>query len=221
MVALNPFRKSKADISIIKSVGSHIETHFGKVAWVMHEKESPDIHVDVYVVDATPERNYKRLVTSGMSEKAMPVPSGASDGRYAELTLCLPPYWPLSPDAFKDEANYWPVRLLKGLARFPHKNKTWVYAGHSMNWSSPPQAFAPNTAMTSVALFWQKLGPPEAQTIYLAPEKSAHLWAVYPLHEAEANFKISNGTDALETLLEAAGVTELLRPERQSVVKPN
>ena len=218
---LNPFRKSKGDLSIIKSVSDHIESHFGEIAGVMHEKESPGIHVDVYVVEATRERNYKRLITSGMSEKAMPVPEGALDGRYAELTLCLPPEWPLSPEAFKDEANYWRVRLLKGVARFPHKNRTWLYAGHSMNWSEPPQAFAANTAMTSVALLWSKLSPPEAQTIYLGRKKSARLWAVYPLHEAEANFKISNGSDALEKLLDAEGVTELLDPGRPSVVRPS
>jgi hypothetical protein len=217
----NPFRKSKGDISIIKSVSDHIETYFGEAAWVMHEKESPGIHVDVYVVEATAERNYKRLITSGMSEKPMPVPEGASDGRYAELTLCLPPEWPLSMEAFKDEANYWPVRLLKGVARFPYKNKTWLYAGHSMNWSDPPQPFAANTAMTSVALSWPKLGPPEAQTISLGSKKNARLWAVYPLHEVEANFKVNSGSDALEKLLDGAGVTELLNPGRPSVVKHN
>jgi Suppressor of fused protein (SUFU) len=221
MVRLNPFRKSKGDVSIIKSISEHIEMHFGEVAWVMHEKESPDIHVDVYVVEATPTRNYKRLVTSGMSERPMPVPEGASDGRYAELTICLPAEWPLSAEAFKDEANYWPVRLLKGVARFAHKNQTWLYAGHSMNWSTPPQAFAANTAMTAVGLFWPRLSSAESQTISLGRKKSARLWAVYPLHEAEANFKISNGAGALDKLLDEAGVTELLHPERPSVVKPN
>jgi hypothetical protein len=121
MVRLFPFRSSKRDVSIIESVGDHIETYFGKIAWVMHERESPDIHVDVYVVEATPERNYKQLITAGMSEKPMRLPPEVSDGRYAELTLCLPAEWPLSVEAFKDESNYWPVRLLKDLARFPHK----------------------------------------------------------------------------------------------------
>jgi hypothetical protein len=103
MVNLNPFRRSRGDISVVESVGDPIERHFGKISWVMHEKESPDIHVDVYVIEATPERNYKRLVTSGMSEKPMTVPPQISDARYAELTLCLPSGWPLSMEAFKDE----------------------------------------------------------------------------------------------------------------------
>src|SRR6185437_8832024 len=115
----------------------------------MHEKDSPGIHVDVYVADPTPQRNYKCLITSGMSEKPMPVPAGAEDGRYAELIICLPPQWPLSPEAFKDEANYWPVRVLKGVARYALSNETWLYKGHSMPWSLP-EPMGPNTAMTSV-----------------------------------------------------------------------
>jgi hypothetical protein len=145
MVRLNPFRKSKGDVSIITSVSKHIETHLGEIAWVMHEKESPLVHVDVYVVRPTKEREHQYLVTSGMSEKSMPVPAGASDGRYAELILGLPPDWPLSQDAFKDEANWWPIRLLKGLARYPHENKTWLYTGHSIPWSTPPKPYADNT----------------------------------------------------------------------------
>jgi len=90
-----------------------------------------------------------------------------------------------------------------------------------MNWSDPPQAFAANTAVTSAALFWPKLSPPEAQTISLGPKKNARLWVVYPLHEAGANFKVNNGSDALEKLHDGAGVTELLHPGRPSVVKPN
>jgi hypothetical protein len=221
MVNLNPFRRSKGDISVIESVGDHIERHFGKIAWVMHEKESPDIHVDVYVIEATPERNYKRLVTSGMSERPMTVPSGISDARYAELTLCLPSAWPLAMEAFKDESNYWPVRLLIGLARFPHQNGTWVYAGHSIDGSTPPKAFAANTAMTAVTLMWPKLSSPEAQVIPLGNNRNARLWAVYPLYEAEVDFKVRNGSDALEQLLAEAGVTELLDPGRPSVVKPS
>jgi hypothetical protein len=145
MVWLNPFRKSKGNLSIIKSVGDHIETYFGKVVWVMHEKESPLVHVDVYVVQPVKEQRHRYLITPGMSEKAMPVPEGASDDRYAELVLGLPTDWPLSPEAFKDEANWWPIRLLKGLARYPHENKTWLYEGHSILWSDPPKPFAVNT----------------------------------------------------------------------------
>jgi Suppressor of fused protein (SUFU) len=143
---------------------------------VLHEKESPDIHVDVYVVYPTPERNYHYLITSGMSEKPMPVPDGAADGRYSELILGLPPDWPLSMEAFSDEANYWPVRLLKGLARYAHDNKTWLYAGHSILWSDPPKPFASNTRMAAVLLMRPRLVPEEAQIVHVRKNKRIRLW---------------------------------------------
>ena len=37
----------------------------------------------------------------------------------------------------------------------------------------------------------------------------------------EADFKVRNGSDALQQLPEEAGVTELLDPGRPSVVKPS
>jgi hypothetical protein len=92
------------------------------------------------------------------------------------------------------------VRLLKGLARFPHQNGTCVYAGHSVDGGTPPKAFAANTAMTAVALLWPKLSSPEAQVIASGKNRNARLWAVYPLYEAEKDFKVSNGSDALEQL---------------------
>ena len=186
-------QKSKGDVNVIRSVGDHVETHFGKIAWVMHEKESPGIHVDVYVVEATSGRNYKRLVTSGMSEKPMPVPTGAEDGRYAELTLCLPPSWPLSPEAFKEEANYWPVRVLKGVARHALQNDTWLYQGHSMPWSDSVQPFAENTAMTSILLLEPKLATPESRTIMLGRGNSARLWAIFPIYEVELEVQGARG----------------------------
>jgi hypothetical protein len=217
MVRLNPFRKSKGNVSIITSVSKHIETHLGEIAWVMHEKESPLVHVDVYVVKPPKERKHQYLVTSGMSEKSMPVPAGASDGQYAELILGLPPDWPLSPEAFRDEANWWPIRLLKGLARYPHENKTWLYAGHSIPWSDPPKPYAENTKMTSVVLLRPRLIPEEGHIIHVSKRKHIRLWGVFPLYQEEEDLKVRDGSDKLEELFDKNGVTELLDPARPSV----
>jgi hypothetical protein len=217
MVRLNPFRKSKGNVSIIKSVSDHIETHFGKIAWVMHEKESPLVHIDVYVVRATKDGNHQYLVTSGMSEKPMPVPAEASDGRYAELILGLPADWPLSTEAFQDESNYWPVRLLKGLARYAHENNTWLYAGHSMYWSNPPEAFASNTRMTSVLLLSPKLIPEESHIIHVRKNKHIRLWGVFPLYQEELELKMRDSSYKLDELFDRNGITELLDPNRPSI----
>jgi len=214
----NPFRKSKGNLKIIESVGDHIEAYFGKIDFVMHEKESPIVHVDVYVVRQMGERKCQYLITSGMSEKPMPVPKGASDGRYAELVIALPAEWPLSAAAFKDEANYWPIRVLKNLARYPHENKTWMYEGHSAHWLNPPSPIAPNTNMTSVVLLRPRLIPQENQFVHVSKKKHIRLWGVYPCYHEEIDLKERQGSGRLDELFDENEITELLDPRRSSVV---
>jgi hypothetical protein len=217
MVSLNPFRKSKGNLKIIKSVGDHIEAYIGKIAFVMHEKESPLVHVDVYVVQGMGEQKCQYLVTSGMSEKPMPVPEGAEDGRYAELVMGLHRDWPLSPEAFRDEANYWPIRVLKNLARFPHEHKTWMYEGHSAHWLNPPAPIASNTAMTSIVLLRPRLIPEENQFVHVSKSEHIRLWAVYPVYHEEVDLKEREGSSKLDELFDRNGITELLDPRRPTV----
>jgi Suppressor of fused protein (SUFU) len=210
-------RKSKGKIKIIEAVDAHVEEHIGKIAFVLDEIDSPLVHVDVYVVAATHDRPYHTLVTSGMSEKAMPVPNGALDGRFAELAICLPPNWPLTMEAWKDEANWWPIKLLKRLARYPHENKTWMYSGHSVVWSNPPKPFAENTRMTAVVLLRPRLIPEENQIIHVTKNKHIRLWGVFPIYQEELVLKVRDGSDKLDELFDQCGVTELLDPNRKSV----
>ena len=48
------------------AIEQHIARYFGPNENVFHELISYDIHVDIYIVEPTPERNYYTLVTGGM-----------------------------------------------------------------------------------------------------------------------------------------------------------
>ena len=110
----------------IEAISAHIERHLGPVSGVFHEIISDLVHIDVHVVPANDHCPYLRLVTSGMSDLPMTVPAevDADVPRYMELMVTLPADWPITQDAFEDERNYWPVRLLKGMARLPHEYDT-------------------------------------------------------------------------------------------------
>lgn len=177
------------------------------------EISSDDLHIDVYHGRSSGDIQYQWLFTAGMSRKPMNVPRGIAAEPLAELVMCLPPDWPLGRVAFEDENNYWPVRLLKMLARYPHHNKTWLYGGHSVPYGKP---FAPNTRMSSVALLRPRLLGVEP--ILRVHENDVLLWAACPLYEAEFAYKNANGFAALAKQLIDHGVTELLNPTRASVV---
>jgi len=208
---------SKGDVEIIQSVGDHIQKHIGEIAIVFHEKVSTDIHIDVYHVAPSQSRPFHTLISCGMSEKSMSTPADWEDGRFAEVMICLPPSWPVDATAFKNEEHHWPIRILKGLARYPHENRTWLYAGHGVVWSDPPQPFASNTKMTSIVLRYPSLVPKDARTIRTSAGKQILLWAIAPLYIEEWEFKDRNGFEALEDLLLENGITELLDPKRTNV----
>ena len=50
----------------MEAMEAHIAARFGEFANVFHEIVSPDIHVDICIIEPTPERNYFTLVTMGM-----------------------------------------------------------------------------------------------------------------------------------------------------------
>jgi hypothetical protein len=56
----------------------------------------------------------------------------------AELVMALPAEWPLEQSELEDESNYWPLGLLKMLARLPHEFETFVWFGHTIPNGDPP-----------------------------------------------------------------------------------
>lgn len=163
-----PILYTEAEIFALEK---HITTHFGNFANVVHEIISPDIHVDIAIIEPTNERNFYTLVTMGMGAHRMNVPQELTDYKLdrAEMVVCLPPDWKVMEE---DEKWYWPLRWLKILARLPIENKTWLGFGHTVPNGAP---FADNTKLSGVVNFYQML----------------------PLHEEEMNFKIANDFDAL------------------------
>ena len=132
----------------LDAVENHIEKHFGAYANVFHELVSPDIHLDICIVDPTEERNYYMLVTLGMGAHRMNVPAelAACKLERAELAIALPPDWNIHEN---DAVHYWPIHLLKDLARLPIKDNTWLAWGHTIDSRVP---YAETTKLTAALL---------------------------------------------------------------------
>lgn len=131
-------------------LGAHLERELGGEASVWHEVISDRVHLDIHMHAPTATRPYWMLVTAGLS--ALPMAAPEEDLRFAELCLALPPDWPLDQKAFGDERNYWPIRLLKTLARFPHDYGTWLGFGHSIPNGEPAKPYAPDVPYTGSVL---------------------------------------------------------------------
>lgn len=203
----------------IEQVSGHIERHYGKIEIVWHEILSDLVHIDVHWVRPTSTRPYHALITSGMSDRPMTVPSGAEAFRYGEIMICLPPTWQLSEQAFKDEKWYWPVRWLKILGRFPHEYDTWLTWGHTIPNEDPPQPFADNTRLCCSLLLAPILAQKGFSELKIDDERTIRFYALVPLYREEMEFKLKQGLDPLLERLDKHQVSEVLDIKRTNVCK--
>jgi hypothetical protein len=207
------------DAQAIEAIERHLEKHLGPVEMVYHELISDLVHIDVHEIKPRAGRNFWTLVTTGMSDRPMTVPEGVDDARYAELMICLPPSWKVSDDAFKDEANYWPIRVLKQLSRLPHEYETWLAPGHTVPNNDPPEPYDASTDFCCAILANPLTTPAEFDRIEVAPDKVVQFLGVIPLYLEEVDLKLKSGSDELFKRLEKQAVNELLKPGRKNVAK--
>ena len=201
------------------AVEAHIERSVAAPDLVFHELVSDLVHIDVHWIKPAKGREFNTLVTTGMSDRPMFPPSDASDCAYAELLIELPPDWPLTDEALKDEKNYWPVRLLKSLARFPHEYETWLWWGHTVPNGDPATPYHASTKLNGCVLAPALNLSRELGKFRCRPDKEVWFFAVIPLYEEEMNLKLRKGYDALFDAFDQHAITELIDPQRPNVAK--
>ena len=200
----------------MSAIEQHIKDTFGEFEHVFHDLVSPDIHVDICVVPPSEERNYYTLVTMGMGAHRMNVPVELAEYKLerAELAIALPPDWKLDEESLKDERWYWPIGLLKVLARLPISGDTWLGFGHTMDKQSP---FAENTTLCGALL----VGPQDVvwnggEVCTLPSGEEVNFYQVIPLYRNELKYKLEHDADAL--LEKMAGVSFVVNPTRQNAI---
>lgn len=214
-----PFEPAFGEVRHIELLSQHITKHLGEPGTVFHELVSDLVHIDVHIIAPKPQRNFYTLVTTGMSERSMKAPEGAEEWSYAELLLCLPPDWRLKQEDFKDENNYWPVRLLKILARMPHEYDTWLSHAHSIPNGDPPEPYASKTKFCCAMLAPPVLAPPEFFKCQVTPEMAVNFFAILPLYFEETELKLEKGAEELFDRFDRAGISELVNLKRKNVAK--
>lgn len=200
----------------MSAIERHIQNTFGAFENVFHELVSPDIHVDICVVPPTEERDYYTLVTMGMGAHRMNVPKELAEYKLerAELAIALPPDWKLDAESLKEERWYWPIGLLKVLARLPISGDTWLGFGHTMDKQSP---FAENTALCGAIL----VGPQDVvweggEVCVLPGGEEVNFYQVIPLYRNELQYKLEHDADAL--LEKMADISFVADPVRRNAI---
>jgi hypothetical protein len=209
-----------APIQNLLVIADHIEKNFGGDFFVLHEKESSLVHIDVYVVLPSTSRPHYTLLTSGMSDRAMEVQRGVPTSALAEVCLCLPKEWPIGQKdmGWATPEFFWPIKSLKSVARYPHLHKTWLSPGHTIGSIQHPDPLDPAGRFAGLILLDPLTFPEGAEQVNTAEGRGIRYLAVIPLLDDELALKLERGAEALDNLLKAAEVTELLNPNRKSAI---
>ena len=196
-------------------VEGHIQQHFGAFEHVFHELASPDIHVDICVVPPSEERDYYTLVTMGMGAHRMHVPEELAEYKLerAELAIALPKDWKLKQEDMRDDRWYWPIRLLKSLARLPIASDTWLGWGHTMDNQEP---FAPDTELCAAILTGPQGTEDGSEFCTLPGGEEINFYQVIPLYRDELEYKLAHDADALLDKME--GISFVVKPDRQDAI---
>ncbi len=177
------------------AVEAHMQQYFGPSEHVFHELVSPDIHVDIYIIAPTPERNYYILTTCGMGAHKMNVPAELADRKLsrAEILVTLPPDWKVDSS---DERWYWPLRWLKILARLPIEENSWLGWGHTVA-NSDDAPFADNTRLCGVLLMEPHAFDEAAFHCPLPDGDEVLFYQMIPLYFDEMQYKLKHDAETL------------------------
>ena len=199
----------------MEAIEGHIQQYFGDFEHVFHELASPDIHVDICVVQPSAERDYYTLVTMGMGAHRMNVPEELVEYKLerAELAIALPKDWKLKQEDMRDERWYWPIRLLKTLARLPIASDTWLGFGHTMDHE---EDFAKDTKLCAAILTGPQGTEEGSEVCTLPGGEEVNFYQVIPLYRDELEYKLAHDADAL--LDKMNGISFVVEPDRQDAI---
>lgn len=193
----------------LDAIEEHIKEYYGEFPTVFHEITSRDIVCDIACIPPTEERNYFTLVTMGMGAHIMNTPESllADENGRAELLICLPPDWKLGESG---EEWFWPISLLKDLAKLPINTNSWLGWGHSVDHRNN---LSSNTKFCASLLLYPEDVPADAETCTLPNGDKVNFFEVIPMYREEMNFKINNNTKALlERMKNVKHVVDINRP---------
>lgn len=151
----------------------------------------------------------------GMGAHRMNVPEELKDKKLerAEMVICLPPDWKLDEKSMDDETWYWPIRLLKALARLPITCDTWLGWGHTMDNQGP---YADETELCAAILVSPQGVEDGAGICVLQGGEEVNFYQVLPIHQHEMAYKMDHDADALLDKMEA--VSFVVEPTRPSML---
>ncbi len=196
----------------------YIETQFGEISFVFHEICSPDVHLDIIVIEPNEQSNYYKLITMGAGAYKMNVPSELHQYNLerAEFMMFLPPEWDVKSS---DNKYYWPIKQLKDVARLPINCNTWLGFGHTVSSDAENIPYDESTKLCSMLLLSGLNQDFEKMNLEISGLGKINFYQLFPLYEDELKYKHDNGLDALCELFDDDDLSPVLNIKRRNNCK--
>lgn len=187
-----------------------VTDHIGEFDTIFHEIVSPDLHIDIIPVFPSEKRDYYTLITMGMGGYSMPVPSNYGRMNRTEIAIRLPKDWNIQ--STNEGKWYWPIRMLKILARMPYNEKSWLGLYHDIDFGD---SFSEDTELCGVMLdFFDK----DIAPLTLGNGDQLVIYNAIPIYRSEMKFKNVENAQALIEKMNDAILHGPLNIHRDSVV---
>lgn len=208
----------------LEEIEAHFDSLFpGRESFVYHELLSDIVHIDVHIMKPTEAEPFYVVFTTGMSDKPMTIPREVPKERrrdleLAELFMFLPGSWDLGSEGKSGvdvhPAHFWPIRMLKFLARFPHEYKTWLGYGHSIPNGAQYAPLDDSTGFGGVVLSGGT-GPLCSMTA--KDGREINFYHMIPAYKEEIEYKLKYGMEALEAVFHEKDLSLVLDPRRPNL----
>ena len=185
---------------------AHYQRFFGPLTQkVMHSTDVKPVHVDIYQFEPTQDREFWTLITGGMSDIQQIAPDNCAEHQAPRAEILMYVHAPQG----------WMFNVLKGLAEMPFDNDTHLHWWHTI-----PNGMA-MTAKPSLLTSYFFMPPyfedEQFGSLQLEGDGVDFLWMV-PITDAEREFAITHGSQALENRMRDVGISHILDESRKSIV---
>ena len=217
-----PWQPPTAYGTYAEEVNAHFASLFpGREGFVYHEILSDLVHIDVNILPPSGEDGFYVVYTTGMSDRPMTLPDELADReelKYAEVFLFLPGSWDLGKEfqlgSDVPAEYFWPIHMLKFLARFPHEYETWLAWGHTMPNGPNYESLGPDVGFGGVVL--DQLGK-ELERVETKDGRRINLLFAIPAYREEIEYKLKYGMEALQERFAQGELPMVLDPRRPNL----
>ncbi len=180
---------------------------FGPISEISRQHDSSLPVVDVYIHAPTALRPFTTLITSGMSDRAMPVPQGSCSPR-AELVCYVE----------QPQPAY--IELMRYVAQLPHRHQFALMYGSVINNGNPAAPIMQGSVLASYVFMIPNLESDFKihESLRIENDPMQLLWLT-PISTPERDLIRGRGMRAFCSLLDKHNHSLLLDPFRQCYVK--